>query len=99
MVWGSLLAIFGLTKLLAGDDQALGNKIFGSGNSNLALWDSLLSWQVKPAIETKDNVVNFTYLGGLVIAGIVVLGVLSLFLPSSCTSNDSNEPTDLYYRK
>ena len=99
LVWGSLVAIWGVANLVAENDKALAYQIVSYG---------FIAWLVSLFIafiagknlkETKDNVVGFTYLVGMVIAGLFVLGIVSLILPSSCMSNNSPAPADIYYRR
>jgi len=99
LYFGALAAIFGISKLIAEDDRDLATNVFLIG---------IVAWFVSPILiplvgksfkETKDNVVGFAYLVGLVVAGLLVLGVVSLILPSSCTSNNTPAPADIYYRR
>lgn len=99
LYWGALLAIFGISKVIAEDDKNLATWVFGIGIVTWFLWPLLISLVGKNLKETKDNVVGFTYLVGLVVAGLFVLGVISLILPSSCTSNNGPAPADIYYRR
>jgi len=99
LYWGALLAIFGISKLIAENDEPLARQIFIVGIVIWFLWPLLISLIGKNLKETKDNIVGFTYLAGMVVAGIFVLGVISLILPSSCTSNNGPAPADIYYRR
>jgi hypothetical protein len=99
LYWGALFAIFGISKAIAEDDAALAKNVFIIGIVTWFLWPILISLVGKSMKETKNNVVGFTYLVGMVVAGLVVLGVVSLILPSSCTSNNTSAPTDMYYRR
>lgn len=69
LYWGALLAIFGISKLIAEDDAALAKSVFIFGMVTWFLWPVLISLVGKNLKETKDNVVGFTYLVGLVIVG------------------------------
>jgi len=99
LYWGALFAVFGISKFVAEEDKNIANWIFGIGVVTWFLWPLLTTLVGKNLKETKDNVVGFTYLVGLVIAGLFVLGLVSLILPSSCTSNNSPAPADIYFRR
>jgi hypothetical protein len=99
LYWGALFVLFVIAKLIAEDDKSLAKNVFIVGIVAWFLWPFLSSLVGKTFKETKGNVVGFTYLVGLIVAGLVVLGVVSLVLPSSCTSNNTSAPTDMYYRK
>lgn len=95
----TLFAIFGISKVIAEDDKNLATWVFGMGIVTWFLWPLLISLAGKNLKQTKYNVVGFTYLVGLVVVGLCVLGLISLILPSSCTSNNSPAPADIYFRR
>lgn len=64
LYWGALLAIFGISKVIAEDDKNLATWVFGIGIVTWFLWPLLISLVGKNLKETKDNVVGFTYLWG-----------------------------------
>lgn len=99
LYWGALFAVFGISKVIAEEDEALAKNVFIFGIVTWFLWPLFLSLVGKNLKETKANVLSFTYLAGLVIAGLLVLGAVSLILPSSCTGDNNSAPADIYYRR
>ncbi len=99
LYFGTLFAIFGISKLIAEDDENLAKWVFGVGIVTWFLSPLIASLIGKNLKETKDNVVGFTYLVGLVIAGLFVMGVIGMILPSSCTRDSGPAPADMYYRR
>lgn len=98
-IGGALFAIFGISKLIAENNEHLARQVFIGGIVIWFFWPLLISLIGKNLKETKDNFVSFTYLVGFVVAGLFVLGIISLILPSSCTNNNGPDPTDIYYRE
>ena len=99
LYWGALFAVFGISKVIAEVDTNLAKWILGIGIVTWFLWPILTSLIGKNLKETKDNVIGFAYLIGLAIAGMFVLGLILLILPSSCTSNSNQAPADIYHRR
>lgn len=99
LVWGSLAAIWGVANLVAENDKALANQIVSYGF--IAWLVSLFVYFMagKNLKETKGNVTAFAYMIGMIVAGVFALGAISLIFPSSCTSNKSQAPADIYYRR
>lgn len=99
LIWGSLTAICGIANMVARSDRLLASKIISYG---LAIWIfsiiiALISG--KNLKETKENAIGFVYLIGAIIAGLFVLGAVSMILPSSCTNSYDLAPVDIYFRK
>lgn len=99
LIWGSLSAIWGIANIVADNDRALANKITLYG---LIIWiSSIIAALIfgKNPKRTKENAVGFIYLIVAIISGLFVLGVISMFLPSSCTNSYGPAPAEIYFRK
>lgn len=95
-VWGSLVGLFVVCKLIEIEDKALATELFKYG---LITWvvGLVLSFIIGRSVrETKDNALGCGYIIVMGIALIVVVGVVGSMLPNSCTGGSSDWP---YYRK
>lgn len=95
-VWGSLIGLFAVCKVVEIEDKALATEIFKYG---LVVWvvGLVLSFIVgRSARETKNNAIGCGYIILMGIALIVVGVAVGGLLPSSCTGSASDWQ---YYRK
>lgn len=95
-VWGGLIALFILCKIIELENKELATNLFKYG---LVLWvvGIVLSLIIGRSVrETKDNALGCGYIIAVAV-GLVIVGViLGAVLPSSCTGGSSDWP---YYRK
>jgi hypothetical protein len=95
-IWGSLISLFVICKLVEIEDKALATEIFKYG---LILWlvGVVLSFIVGRSVrETKDNALGCGYIILIGIAFIIAAMIFGSLLPSSCSDSPSDLP---HYRK
>lgn len=99
LIWGSLAAIWGIANIVAEKDRALADKITLYG---LVIWISSIVVALisgKNPKKTKEKAAGFIYLIGAIISGLFLLGVISMFLPFSCTNSYGPAPAEIYFRR